>query len=149
MHPNWPTALRLALGVLLLRQGYCTLRGLESVKPDALVGPDLARLLLPAVGPVLLFGYFSVVLAVVGGVLMILGVSVRWIAGLNGFAVGLVPLVYGLEHHLLTRGRGAAESELGPCANNWAYPALILIASLAQIAAGPGAWVLTRVGWRR
>src|SRR5574341_419308 len=128
MHPNWPTALRLALGLLLLRQGYCTFRGLDAVRPEALVAPDLARLVLPALGPVLLFGYFSVVLAIVGGLLMILGISVRWVAGLNGFVVGLVPLVYSFEHHLLTRGRSAADAEWGPCANSWAYSALILIA---------------------
>ncbi len=149
MRPHWATALRVALGTLLLRQGYCTLRGLESVRPEAFLPPDIARIVLPAVGPILLFGYLSVILALVGGLMMILGVSVRWAAGLNGFVVGLVPLVYGLERDLLTRGRDPGDAGWGPCPDNWAYSALVLAASIVQIVAGSGAWRLTQRGWRR
>lgn len=149
MRPHWATALRVALGALLLRQGYCTLRGIESVRPEAFLPPDLARIILPAVAPVLMFGYLSVILALVGGLMMILGVSVRWAAGLNGFVVGLVPLVYGLERELLTRGRGPGDAGWGPCAEGWAYPALVLAASILQMVVGAGAWTFTRGGWRR
>jgi uncharacterized membrane protein YphA (DoxX/SURF4 family) len=149
MHPNWATALRVALGALLLRQGYCTLRGLESVRPEAFFPPDLARLILPAVAPVIMFGYLSVILALVGGLMMILGISVRWAAGLNGFVVGLVPLAYGLERELLTRGRDPGDAGWGPCADGWAYPALVLAGSILQMVVGSGAWALTWRGWRR
>jgi uncharacterized membrane protein YphA (DoxX/SURF4 family) len=146
MHPNWATALRIALGTLLMRQGYCTLRSLESVRPEALFPSELARMILPAVAPILMFGYLSVILALVGGLMMILGVSVRWAAGLNGFVVGLVPLAYGLERGLLTRGRDPGDAGWAPCAEGWAYPALVLAGSILQMVIGSGAWTLTR--WR-
>ena len=149
MRPHWATALRIALGALLLRQGYCTLRGLESVRPEAFLPPDLARLILPAVAPVLLFGYLTVILALLGGLMMILGVSVRWAAGLNGFVVGLVPLAYGLERGLLTRGRNPGDAGWGPCDGSWVYPALVLAASAIQIVIGSGSWALARWRWRR
>jgi uncharacterized membrane protein YphA (DoxX/SURF4 family) len=149
MNPYWPTVLRVALGLLFIRQGYCALITFPFTRPDAVLArdfPELAEYLRASLLGTIALGYAAAMVPIVGGLMMIVGFWPRWAAGVNGFTVGLLPLFYRFLRDALTGGRAASEWFVNPCPEGYLFSLLVVAASVVQIVVGAGVLSLTRRG---
>jgi len=123
--------LRVALGVMFLAHGL--LKVLVFTIPGTV--NFFHGLGVPAV-----FAYLTLLGEVGGGILLILGIGVRWVS------LALIPVLAGALF-LVHAGNGWVFTNAG---GGWEYPAFLIVASLAQSFLGDGAFALSRcIPWLR
>ena len=127
LHPNWGIALvRLMTGLLFAVHGYQKFAG-----GIGGVVTLFAKLAIPLPG---LMAPFIATLELVGGILLLLGVATRIVAGL--FAVEM--LVTTLWVKIPSAGWNASDLDR-----------MLLVAGVLLVLAGPGAAALDRRWWKR
>ena len=126
VHPDWGiTVVRLMTGLVFAIHGYQKFAGLDgAIAFFTKVGIPFPGLVAP----------FIASLELVGGILLILGVATRVVAGL--FAVEMLVTTF----WVIFPARGWNASELDR---------MLLVACVLLILAGPGAAALDRLWWER